>query len=35
MEALRLENKQDNNLDFLIINPAYVSTNNARLQAGG
>ncbi|CDW88728.1 short chain dehydrogenase reductase family protein [Stylonychia lemnae] len=34
MEGLRLENKDQKNLDFLIINPAYVSTNNARLHPG-
>lgn len=35
MEALRLENLCDKDLDFLIINPNYVSTNNARLPPGG
>jgi short-subunit dehydrogenase len=35
MESVRLENLKSKNLDFLVINPMYVSTNNARLPPGG
>eukprot|EP00347_Sterkiella_histriomuscorum_P006355 403353077 len=37
MESLRREQAKvkDNKVDFLTLNPAYVSTNNARLHPGG